>query len=220
MTDFPFVDMLEWPTAWRTGTSEGADFVSTLISHALRGEQVAFANLHALYVADIYRLCFSLLQHGQDAEEVTQDTFEYAFRKLAAYRPQKAAFRTWLYQIAISRCRNKRRRKWLPAFSLQAVSDEAVPDASAPDPVEAAALSEEHRAVIVALGELSPKLREVVVLRYYGSLAYAEIGDILGIPAKTVESRMRLAHRALKGLLALSPALDNGVPTESTEAAA
>jgi RNA polymerase sigma-70 factor (ECF subfamily) len=52
-----------------------------------------------------------------------------------------------------------------------------------------------------ALGQLSPKLRETAVLRYYEGCSYAEIGEILDIPAKTVESRMRLAHRALKELL-------------------
>jgi DNA-directed RNA polymerase specialized sigma24 family protein len=39
------------------------------------------------------------------------------------------------------------------------------------------------------------------VLRYYEGFSYAEIGAVLGIPAKTVESRMRLAHKALKELL-------------------
>ena len=49
-----------------------------------------------------------------------------------------------------------------------------------------------------AVSDLSPKLREVAILRYYGGLPYAEIGQVLDIPPKTAESRMRLAHQALR----------------------
>ncbi len=59
-------------------------------------------------------------------------------------------------------------------------------------------LSEQQQAVWGAVGELSIKLREVAILRYFGGLPYADIGMILGIPAKTAESRMRLAHKALR----------------------
>jgi RNA polymerase sigma-70 factor (ECF subfamily) len=68
-------------------------------------------------------------------------------------------------------------------------------------PDEALNLSEKQQVVWDALQKLSPKLRETAVLRYYQGLAYAEIGQILGIPTKTAESRMRLAHKALRELL-------------------
>ena len=56
----------------------------------------------------------------------------------------------------------------------------------------------QQQAVWLAGPELSPKLREVAVLRYYGGLQYGEIGEVLDIPPKTAESRMRLAHKALR----------------------
>ena len=152
------------------------------------------------------RLTFSLLQHKEDAEEVLQDSFEYAFRKLADYDPHKASFKTWLYRIAISRCRNKRRRKWLPTFSLnQVLPEDEVADEQTPGPPEAAALNADQHMVWEALTKLSPKLRETAVLRYYENLSYPEIGAVLGIPTKTAESRMRLAHAALRDLLAEQP---------------
>ncbi|MCP4356621.1 MAG: sigma-70 family RNA polymerase sigma factor, partial [Chloroflexi bacterium] len=130
-----------------------------------------------------------------------QDSFEYAFRRLDQYNPHKSAFKTWLYRIAVSRCRNKRRRKWLPTFSLSQINSGQIEDQHTPTPDEMADLSEEQQQVWGALQNLSPKLRETAVLRYYESLTYAEIGHILGIPTKTAESRMRLAHKALKKLL-------------------
>lgn len=175
-----------------------ADATAGLIGRCLAGEQAAYGELYDLFSGGIYRLAYSLLGDAQDAEEVLQDSFEYAFRRLSHYDARKSAFKTWLYRIAVSRCRNKRRRKWLPSFSLSVFDGDEPKDPAAPAPDERALLSERQRAVWAAVGELSPKLREVAILRYYAALQYSEIGDVLGIPAKTAESRMRLAHKALR----------------------
>ncbi len=173
------------------------DETAGLIGRCLAGDEVAYLALYDTYSGLIYRLAYSLLQDRQDAEEVLQDSFEYAFRRLDHFDARKSAFKTWLCRIAISRCHNKRRRKWLPSFSLNQFDVEpSDPTAALPD--ERAALSEEQRAVWAALGELSPKLRVVAILRYYAGMQYAEIGQALNIPAKTAESRMRLAHKALR----------------------
>ena len=175
--------------------------VQALIERCLAGEESAYVALYNQYAAMIYRLNMSLLQNKEDAEEVLQDSFAYAFRKLADYDPNKSAFKTWLYRIAVSRCRNKRRRKRLPTFSLSQIAGRDATDHDALTPDEALNLSEKQQMVWEALQKLSPKLRETAVLRYYEGLTYAEIGQILGIPAKTAESRMRLAHKALRELL-------------------
>lgn len=181
---------------------EGAgDDATALIGRCLSGEQSAYVELYDLYSGLIYRLAYSLLGDREDAEEVLQDSFEYAFRRLDHYDARKSAFKTWLYRIAVSRCRNKRRRKWLPSFSLNAYDGHEPKDPAAPQPDERVVLSERQRAVWAAVGELSPKLREVAILRYYGGLQYAEIGAVLDIPPKTAESRMRLAHKALRDRL-------------------
>jgi RNA polymerase sigma-70 factor, ECF subfamily len=172
-----------------------------LIARCLAGEEVAFALLYQRYAGYIYRLVYSLLQHRQDAEEVLQDSFEYAFRRLDAYDENRASFKTWLYRIAISRSRNKRRRRWLPSVPLTQDGAEQIADRSRPQPEEGLAFSEQQRAVWAALQSLSPRLRETAILRYYEELTYVEIGQIQGIPAKTAQSRMRLAHKQLQILL-------------------
>lgn len=190
---------LPWPAASLPATNENS---LSLIERCLAGEDSAYVALYNMYAGMIYRLAYGMLQQREDAEEVMQDSFTYAFQNLHRYNPHKAAFKTWLYQIAISRCRNKRRRKWLPTFSLAHLRGEDVKDRDAAPPDEQLQLSDRQRVVWQALQRLSPKLRETAVLRYYDGLTYAEIGDILGIPAKTAESRMRLAHQALRELLA------------------
>lgn len=173
-----------------------------LIQRCLAGEDSAYVALYNQYAGMIYRLCYSLLQHREDAEEVLQDSFEYAFRRLANYDANKSAFKTWLYQIAVSRCHNKRRRKWLPTFSLSQLVNQEITDSDSPTPAETMQLTEQQQQVWSAIQDLSDKLRETAVLRYYEGFSYVEIGQILGIPTKTAESRMRLAHNALRESLA------------------
>lgn len=172
-----------------------------LIHRCLSGEETAHVALYNMYAGMIYRVVYSMLLNKEDAEEVLQDSFEYAFRRLDHYDANKSAFKTWLYRIAVSRCRNKRRRKWLPTFSISQLVTQQVEDQETTTPAEAVHLNETQQMVWDALQELSPKLRETAVLRYYEGLSFVEIGEILGIPTKTAESRMRLAHKALYNLL-------------------
>ena len=198
---------LSWrPQSAEHDTTKQAEQVAVteqLINRCLAGEEVAYGLLYKQFSGMIYRLNYSLLQDREDAEEVLQDSFEYAFRRLSTFDASKSAFKTWLYRIAISRCRNKRRRKWLPTFSLNQIisDDEDIADKHTPTPTDLLQLSEEQQRVWAALSKLSPKLRETAVLRYYEGLRYNEIGEILGIPGKTAESRMRLAHKELRNLL-------------------
>lgn len=198
------MEALTWPG---TAVSPPDEPIKRLLERCLTGEEAAYQELYAQYAGMIYRLTYSLLQHKEDAEEVLQDTFEYAFRKLHQYDAGKSAFKTWLYQIAISRCHNKRRRQWLPTFSLSQLlgnrlfGGDDITDTHTPTPEEVFALTAQQRLVWEALAKLSPKLRETAVLRYYEGLSYNEIGQVLNIPAKTAESRMRLAHTALRDLL-------------------
>lgn len=189
--------ILHWADAWPAGEEPLA-----ILERCLAGDEAAYALLYRHYASYIYRLAYGLLQHREDAEEVLQDSFEYAFRRLAHYDPQKAAFKTWLYQIAVSRCRNKRRRRWLPTLSLSQTEHDELADPHLPAADEGLLLNEREQLVWAALRALSPKLRETALLRYYEGLTYEEIGQILSIPAKTAESRMRLAHKTLYQLLA------------------
>lgn len=191
--------------------SRSVDQLDGLIERCLAGDTPAYAVLYQKHASYVYRLVYGLLQHREDAEEVLQDTFEYAFRRLDQFDPQKSAFKTWLYRIAISRSRNKRRRKWLPTFSIHQLltgdgtelsEPRDIPDRETPAPEEHLELTGRQKLVWEAIGQLSDKLRETAVLRYYEGFSYQEIGAVLGIPPKTAESRMRLAHKALKELLA------------------
>jgi RNA polymerase sigma-70 factor (ECF subfamily) len=171
-----------------------------LIQRCLANDVSACADLYQRWCGPVYRLAYAILRQEQDAEEVTQDVFVYALNRLASYDPAKSAFRTWLYTITISRSRNRLRRKWLPTVEIGAWGESETGGTDRP-PEEWTELQVARARVWDALGKLSPKLREAVVLRYFENLTYPEIGQILNCPMKTIQSRIRLAHKELKKLL-------------------
>jgi RNA polymerase sigma-70 factor (ECF subfamily) len=180
-----------------------AQQLSEWIARGAQGEEATCAALYAHFSPAVLRVTLGLLNDLADAEEVTQDTFVYALRHLARFDPTKSAFTTWLFTIAISRCRNKRRRAWLRGLlPLEAVDVEA--RAETQRLVET--LLERRgvrRQVWEALQELPPHLREAVALRYFGGLRYREIGQVLECNPKTAESRVRLGLKALRPALRL-----------------
>jgi RNA polymerase sigma-70 factor (ECF subfamily) len=188
--------------------------VSELVAGCLEGEQAAYAALYRRFAADVYRLVYGLLGDTEDAEEVLQDAFLYAMHNLARYDPARAGLRTWLFRIAVCRARNKRRRKILPTISLADLVDggrERVELKSAARPAEESAQrASDREELISALNCLTPKLREAAVLRYFEGLTSGEIGQVLGVPPKTAESRVRLAHVALRRLLEERKVLEPG----------
>ena len=174
-----------------------------LIARCRAGDQAAFAEVYEHYAAGLYRLAYSILLDSEDAEDVLQEAFIYAFRSLDRYDPERGEFHTWLYTITVSRCRNMRRRKVLPTIDLgRLLSLGQEPSAPHQHTPEAAlARSGVRDALGEALHTLSPRLREAVALRYGQGLTFREMAAILGCPQKTAESRIRLAHAALNTAL-------------------
>ncbi len=175
--------------------------IDQTIEQCLRGDQTSYEALYQEYAGGIYRLCYSILLNQQDAEDVAQEAFVYAFKNLERYDRQRAAFKTWLYTIAISRCRNLFRRKRPALMDITQILQLRVPGPKSESPESVLAEHDVHGSIETALASLSPRLREAVVLRYAHGLMYREMAEIMNCPQKTAESRVRLAHEALRGLL-------------------
>lgn len=180
-----------------------------LIARCLEGDQAAYASLHQAVAPGLYRLAYSILLHQQDAEDAVQEAMVYAFRQLRHYQPERGALRTWLYTITISRCRNARRRKWLPTVRLANLLNLGLEPAEPEDhtPEAAVARMGVRDALEKALATLSPRLREAIALRYGHGLTYREMAEVLDCPQKTAESRIRLAHEALRAAMSRGDAV-------------
>ncbi len=171
------------------------------LTAASAGDSAAQEALFRTFSPPVYRLCLGLLGDVGDAEEVLQDSFVYALRNLRRYDARRASFRTWLFTIAISRCRNKRRRKWLAQVPLSLAGTVAASASSRP--VEAVLAARGVRQELWQALQLLPYAqRETLVLRFFGGMAYKEIGALLACKPKTAESRARLGLKALRGHLA------------------
>ncbi|MBZ0281186.1 MAG: RNA polymerase sigma factor [Anaerolineae bacterium] len=177
------------------------EVINALIPRCLNGDQTAFAALYELCAPIIYRLCYGLLVNRQDAEDITQEAFVYAFKNLKRYDSTRASFKTWLYTIALSRCRNLYRRKRLPWMDFASLLSADLPAPKSEAPESKLAQRDVKAMVENALSELTPRLREAVVLRYGHGLTYREMAEVIGCPQKTAESRVRLAHERLRGTL-------------------
>lgn len=166
------------------------------------GDQRAAEALYNEYREAVFRLAYLLLGDTADAEEVAQDTLTYALVNIDRYDRERASFKGWLNMLTVSRCRDKRRRKFLPSFSLSTwlgmgrdVADQR------PTPEQATSRDEQTSTVYTAVQQLKPKLREAVLLRHWAGHSYVEMGEILGCSTRTAQSRVRLAHEQLHRLL-------------------
>jgi RNA polymerase sigma-70 factor (ECF subfamily) len=181
-------------------TSQDEHALQALIAHCLDGDQEAYAAFYEAVAPGLYRLTYSILLDQQDAEDAVQEVMVYVFRNLRHYEPSRGAIRTWLYTITVSRCRNARRRRWLPTTALAHLLNMGL-EPAAPEnhtPEAAVARMGVREALEKALIRLSPRLREAIALRYGQGLTYREMADVLDCPQKTAESRVRLAHEALR----------------------
>ena len=177
--------------------------ISVQIKRWQAGDERAAEAIYNQYVETAFRLAYTLLGDTGDAEEVAQDALTYALTHIERYDPERARFSTWLHTITVSRCRNKRRRRYLPSLSLVAwlKGGGDAPD-PAPDPEHRAVQETTYDEVWGAIETLSPRLREAILLRYWADYTYQEIGDMLGCSLRTAQSRVRLAHKQLRTRLA------------------
>jgi RNA polymerase sigma factor (sigma-70 family) len=144
------------------------------------------------FQGSVFGLCYRMMNHYQDAEDVTQETFVRALRAIAGF-DESRPLSPWLLEIAANRCRtalaSRSRRPMLAiAGSTEEIAD---PRARFRDPVDLA--SELDR----ALRELRPHYRMVFVLFHEQNLSYDEIAHVIARPIGTVKTWLHRARAQL-----------------------
>ncbi len=174
-----------------------------LIQRWQNGDDRAAEQLYNHYRESTFRLAYGLLGNAADAEEAAQDALTYALTRINRFDPERAGFKTWLYTITVSRCRDRQRRRYLPTFSLTRWLQQGgdAPD-SALTPEHQTTQAETRSEVWLAVQNLKPKHREAILLRYWAGHTYQEMADILNCPLRTVQYRVRLAYKQLRATLA------------------
>lgn len=145
-----------------------------------------------------YNLARWLMGNPEDAEDVVQDAVVRALAGADRFRGGDE--RAWLLTIVRNGCYSShRRQKVRQATDL----DEAVhgEDTVTPSPEQRAIDRDTSRRVRLAVEQLQPEFREVIVLREFEGLAYKEIADVVGAPIGTVMSRLSRARAQLQTAL-------------------
>lgn len=154
------------------------------IERAQSGDSDAFRLLVEQHSRVIFRLAFRMTGNEQDAEDVVQETFLRAYKRISDYEA-RASFSTWLYRIAsnyaLDLIRNRRRHEERRERGSSEDRDilQTIPEAS-PGPDRLVYGGQVKDRVNAALDELTAQERTAFVLRHFEGLSIQEIGQTLG----------------------------------------
>lgn len=169
------------------------------VRRILEGETILFSSFLQRYSRSIHSMIFRIVPCREDAEELTQDTFVKAFRKLDTYKGD-CSFSTWLYRIAYNTAISATRKKRLtfPALDEDLINN--VPD----DAVDVLLSKEEDEALLQKLEEtinlLNVEDRALITLYYSEEKSILEVASILQLTPENVKVKL---YRVRKKIYAL-----------------
>ena len=173
-----------------------------LIQNILLGDDAAFNTLVHKYQQGVHALAWRKIGDFHYAEEITQDTFLQAYKKLSTLK-NPDQFAGWLYVIANRLCIDWHRKQKPALLSLEETSVKEVEESAyaryVSEKQETEARERRYEIVEKLLERLPESERTVVTLHYLGEMTAREIGKFLGVSVRTIDSRL---HRARKRLQA------------------
>ncbi len=179
---------------------------ATLVEEARAGNAQAFTSLVNHYERNIYRLALNITASPQDAEDVLQETFLKAYKKLGQFRGQ-SRFYTWLVRIAVNESlmnlrRQRKSRRWVSLDEpIQIEGDKPLPQEIVDweeNPEQRYARKELQQILIRAILHLEPGYRATFVLRHGQDLSIQETATLLNLSVPTVKSRLYRARLELR----------------------
>ena len=196
----------------RTPEQQAAqEALGRLVRRCVAGDPEAWQELVVSQHRRIYAICYRFTGSGTDAEDLTQEVFLKLYRNLASFDVERGSFQTWITTLARNLLVDHFRRTRLEraSDSLDASFSGDDNGATLADRLadmrpsqEAHAAGMELRVRIQqALAQLSPELREAVILRDLEDMDYKEIALVLRIPEGTVKSRISRGRGELARLL-------------------
>ena len=199
--------------AARRAPGPDEDTLQPLVDAARGGDRDAFDELVRVTYRDTLRLALRLTADEEDARDVVQDAYLRAYRGLRRFRGD-ARFTTWLYRITANCAATHAGRTARHRHEALDDSGPYLDEETAANPEARADLAALRRDLDVAIAELPPRLRAVVVLRDLYDLPHEAIAEELGITESAAKVRL---HRARVRLRARVFADDLGTGVASPE---
>jgi RNA polymerase sigma-70 factor (ECF subfamily) len=164
------------------------------VEACLAGDRKAYRMLMDLYEKKLFNAAYRVVDDYEDAMDATQSTFVKAYENLHTFDPSRRFF-SWIYRILLNESLNilKARKRF----------DELNDDikVASKNPEERYGDQETGRHIQSALMDLNTDHRVVIVLKHFQGMSYREMSDVVGIPEKTIKSRLFSARRQLKDIL-------------------
>ena len=174
------------------------DPLAQLVAKSGRGDQVAARALVMAVSPKVWRVAWRMLRDSAEAEDVTQDVLIRMWKVTPSWKPGRAKFETWLYQVATNLCFDRLRK------AGRFVEEDAAPEPIDPSPLPDAELggSALRTRIDRALEALPDRQRAAIILIHYEAMSGKEAGDVLGISVDALESLLARGRRALRTDLA------------------
>ena len=185
------------PAAGAAVAGRGADMA--LVERCRAGELDAFEELYAAHAGKLFSVACRMLGNQSDAEDILQEIFLSAHRKLDGFRGD-AALGTWLYRLAMNQCLDHLRSRSARTSQVTDVLDDepALYEAGSPGLAEQTVAKMD---IERALAQLPAGCRAVFVLHDIEGLEHREVAEALGIAEGTSKSQVHKARLRLRALL-------------------
>jgi RNA polymerase sigma-70 factor, ECF subfamily len=180
-----------------TGDVKSADL--DLVGRIRSGDGAAFETLYRQHATRLYNLASRMMGAHGDADDLLQDIFLLAYRKLGSFRGE-SSLGTWLYRLAMNHCldvlRNRQTRMGQQTDSLD--EPDAMPVASPVPILGAVSRIDLERAI----DSLPPACRAAFLLHDVEGFGHQEAGAMLGISEGTSKSQVHKARMRIRSYLA------------------
>ncbi len=166
-----------------------------LVLRTRRGEVQAFGELVRRYQSAVFNVCYRMLGERMEAEDLAQESFIRAYRRLATYDVDRP-FGPWVRRVATRVCLNHLDRRTPPSQELDEDRDRPLV-AAGNEPESVLAGAQASAGLRRAIMQLPPRYRAVIEMRHYQEMSYAEIAELLEIPLSDVKSHLYRARKTL-----------------------
>ena len=156
-----------------------------------KGDRMAEEELLEKYYSDILKYCLWHTPNKNAAEDAVQETFLKTLRYLDRYH-HRGQFKSFLYKVAANTCIDLYRRKSSQELLFDELPQEVIYDEQGFEE------SLDAQWLVEKVSMLSVELQEIILLRFMQQLTLREMGQILDLPLRTVQSRLRKALKQLK----------------------
>ncbi len=195
----------------RLAVDQESHVTHALVARCMAGDSGAWELLVRQNNRRVFNLCYRFTGSMADSEDLTQEAFIKIYRTLGSFDPDKAAFTTWMTTVTrnllVDHFRRTKQERATDSIDSAPEGDDDAPKLSERlqdtglRPDERVEAKEKQKLVHKALQELSPELREAVILRDLQDMDYKEIATALKVPEGTVKSRINRGRAELARVL-------------------